>query len=66
MTTSIFIIEDAFQNALNYVVVVVGLFFFSGKKQLKNMYVPTLPNIFRPVTQNSETHLHFVFGLSCF
>ena len=38
--------------------------YFSRKKQdnLKNNCVPTLPKIFRPVTQN--TLIFFLFGLS--
>ena len=44
---------NAFQNAWNYI-------FFSETKWLKKICVPTLPRIFRPVTQN--THF-FLFGL---
>ena len=45
--------RNAFQNALNYI--------FSRKKILKKIFVPTLPKIFRPVTQNTFI---FLFGLT--
>ena len=45
--------QNAFQNALNNI-------FFSRKKNIKKLCVPTLPKIFRPVTQNTLTIL---FGL---
>ena len=36
-------------------------FFFQKRKDFKKVYVPTLPKIFRPLTQNT---LIFLFGLS--
>ena len=50
--------RNAFQNAKK-------LYFFQNKKIIKKIYdcVPTLPKVFRPVTQNTFIFLFIIYAL---